>query len=105
LAYLFSSLIVWLSVGPSTPFGGCSDTEPPLGGFSPAGVAEPSLDAFAAASIFVFLFFADLDSAAVATAVAPVEDAMLFDYWQIQKICDQARSNTGSTVAEGLFEE
>lgn len=76
MAYRFSSLIIGLSVGPSTPFGGCSDTEVALGGFSPAGVAEPSLEAFAAASAFAFLLFADLDS----TAAAAAEDAMILEY-------------------------
>ena len=75
LAYLFSSLITALSAGPSTPFGGCTDTEVALGGLSPAGVAEPSLEAFAAASAFAFLFFADFDS--LAAPAAGVEDAIM----------------------------
>lgn len=81
LAYLFSSLIIGLSVGPSTPFGGCSETEVALGGFSPAGVAEPSLEAFAAASAFAFLLFADLDS----TAATAAEDAMILDNELVDK--------------------
>lgn len=74
--YRFSSLIIGLSAGPSTPLGGCSDTEVALGGFSPAGVAEPSLEAFAATSTFAFLFFADFESPAAIAA----EDAMVLEF-------------------------
>src|SRR2546423_6046488 len=77
-AYLFSSLIIWLSAGPSTPLGVFSDTEVALGGFSPAGIAEPSLEAFAVVSTFAFLLFADLDSPAIAPAA---EAIMLEQRW------------------------
>jgi hypothetical protein len=98
LAYLFRSLIIGLSVGPSTPFGGCSETEVALGGFSPAGVAEPSLEAFAAASAFAFLLFADLDS----TAATAAEDAMILDNELVDQETvtglDELKACKGSTV-------
>ena len=55
---------------PSTPFIALSEVE----GVSPAGEAVPPLDKVAAASVLGFLFFAALDSAAVAPLEGAIDD-------------------------------